>query len=86
MAQQIYLSQSPAILSGHKLNRSYSLANPLLIALTLQQESSEKLKSLIDFIVKHSVFGETRYRLYSVEWQKRELPHAHARRATGCIL
>ncbi|XP_063974291.1 uncharacterized protein LOC135160997 [Diachasmimorpha longicaudata] len=37
----------------------------------------QKLKSLIDFIVKYSVFGITRGRLYTVEWQKRGLPHAH---------
>lgn len=36
-----------------------------------------KLKSLMDFIVKHSIFGETRCWMYSVEWQKRGLPHAH---------
>lgn len=37
----------------------------------------QKLKSLMDFIVKHNVFGETRCWMYSVEWQKRGLPHAH---------
>ncbi|GFT13405.1 helitron_like_N domain-containing protein [Trichonephila clavipes] len=37
----------------------------------------QKLKSLIDFTVKHHVFGETRYWMYSIEWQKRGLPHAH---------
>lgn len=36
-----------------------------------------KLKSLMDFIVKHGVFGWTRCWMYSVEWQKRGLPHAH---------
>ncbi|XP_049826254.1 uncharacterized protein LOC126266393 [Aethina tumida] len=36
----------------------------------------QKLKSLMDFIVKHHVFGETRCWMYSVEWQKRGLPHA----------
>lgn len=36
-----------------------------------------KLNSLKDFIVKHRVFGETRCWMYSVEWQKRGLPHAH---------
>ncbi|XP_053968313.1 uncharacterized protein LOC128869734 [Anastrepha ludens] len=36
-----------------------------------------KLKSLMDFIVKHRVFGEMRCWMYSVEWQKRRLPHAH---------
>lgn len=37
----------------------------------------QKLKCLIDFIVKQRVFGETCAWMYSVEWQKRGLPHAH---------
>ncbi|XP_069968901.1 uncharacterized protein [Bactrocera oleae] len=37
----------------------------------------QKLKSLIDFIVKYSGFGKTCCWLYSIEWQKRGLPHAH---------
>lgn len=37
----------------------------------------QKLKSLMNLIVKHCVFGETRCWMYSVEWQKRGLPHAH---------
>lgn len=37
----------------------------------------QKLKSMMDFIVKHKVFGVTRCWMYSVEWQKRGLPHAH---------
>ncbi|XP_026470271.1 uncharacterized protein LOC113374443 [Ctenocephalides felis] len=37
----------------------------------------QKLKSLMNLITHHSVFGETRCLLYSVEWQKRGLPHAH---------
>ncbi|CAF4851971.1 unnamed protein product [Pieris macdunnoughi] len=37
----------------------------------------QKLKSLISFITKLHVFGRTRCWLYSVEWQKRGLPHAH---------
>ncbi|XP_050549141.1 uncharacterized protein LOC126910538 [Daktulosphaira vitifoliae] len=37
----------------------------------------QKLKSLMNFIVKYSVFGEVRCWMYSVEWQKRGLPHAH---------
>ena len=37
----------------------------------------QKLKSLMNLITHHSVFGETRCWLYSVEWQKRGLPHAH---------
>ena len=31
----------------------------------------------MDFVVKLRVFGETRCWMYSVEWQKRGLPHAH---------
>ena len=31
----------------------------------------------MNLITHHSVFGETRCWLYSVEWQKRGLPHAH---------
>ncbi|GBL76140.1 hypothetical protein AVEN_234426-1 [Araneus ventricosus] len=37
----------------------------------------QKLKSLISFITKLHVFGPTRCWMYSVEWQKRGLPHAH---------
>jgi len=37
----------------------------------------QKLKSLINLIVKYSVFGNTRCWLYSIEWQKRGLPHSH---------
>jgi len=37
----------------------------------------QKLKSLINFIVKLKVFGSMRCWLYSVEWQKRGLPQAH---------
>ncbi|XP_036338649.1 uncharacterized protein LOC118748385 [Rhagoletis pomonella] len=37
----------------------------------------QKLKSLMDFIVKYKVYGEVRCWMYSVEWQKRGLPHAH---------
>ena len=37
----------------------------------------QKLKSLMDFIIKQQVFGETRCWMYSIEWQKRGLPHAH---------
>lgn len=37
----------------------------------------QKLKSLMDLVVKHKAFGETKCWLYSIEWQKRGLPHAH---------
>ncbi|KAL4090226.1 hypothetical protein QTP88_025121 [Uroleucon formosanum] len=36
-----------------------------------------EMKSLMNFIVKYYVFGETRCWMYSVECQKRGLPHAH---------
>lgn len=36
-----------------------------------------KLKSLMDFIVKDQIFGETRCWMFTIEWQKRGLPHAH---------
>ncbi|GFY32140.1 helitron_like_N domain-containing protein [Trichonephila clavipes] len=37
----------------------------------------QKLKCLMDFIINHHVFGEARCWMYSIEWQKRGLPHAH---------
>ena len=37
----------------------------------------QKLKSLINYIVNFEVFGSVRCWMYSVEWQKRSLPHAH---------
>ncbi|GFR29070.1 helitron_like_N domain-containing protein [Trichonephila clavata] len=43
---------------------------------TSAQAFKQKLKSLIDFVKQH-VFGETRCWMYSIEWQKRGLPHAH---------
>lgn len=36
-----------------------------------------KVKALMDFIVKHKVFGPVRCHMYNIEWQKRGLPHAH---------
>lgn len=38
---------------------------------------NQKLNSLIDLITTSHIFGEVRRWLYSVEWQKRGLPHAH---------
>lgn len=35
------------------------------------------MKSLINFLIKHCVYGRVRCWMYSVEWQKRGLPHAH---------
>lgn len=37
----------------------------------------QKLKALMNFLIKIKVFGEVRCYMYSVEWQKRGLPHAH---------
>ncbi|XP_043064522.1 uncharacterized protein LOC122320478 [Drosophila ficusphila] len=37
----------------------------------------QKIRSLKNFIVKQRVFGDTRCWMYSIEWQKRGLPHAH---------
>lgn len=36
----------------------------------------QKLKSLMDLIVKSNFFGSVRCWMYSIEWQKRGLPHA----------
>ncbi|XP_039969003.1 uncharacterized protein LOC120780825 [Bactrocera tryoni] len=37
----------------------------------------EKQNAMMDLIVKLRVFGEVRCWMYSIEWQKRGLPHAH---------
>lgn len=37
----------------------------------------QKLTRLMDVITKNHIFGETLCWMYSVEWQKRGLPHAH---------
>ncbi|KIH44087.1 hypothetical protein ANCDUO_25899, partial [Ancylostoma duodenale] len=37
----------------------------------------QKLSKFMDVITKSHIYGETRCWLYSVEWQKRGLPHAH---------
>ncbi|XP_044594412.1 uncharacterized protein LOC123271894 [Cotesia glomerata] len=36
-----------------------------------------KVKKLIDLITKKYIFGETLAHMYTVEWQKRGLPHIH---------
>ncbi|XP_022218465.2 uncharacterized protein LOC111071439 [Drosophila obscura] len=36
-----------------------------------------KLKSLMDLIVNRGAFGSVQCWMYSIEWQKRGLPHAH---------
>lgn len=38
---------------------------------------NQKLKAMVNFIVKFKVFGSVRCWMYCVEWQKRGLPHAH---------
>ncbi|GFW34180.1 helitron_like_N domain-containing protein [Trichonephila clavipes] len=45
----------------------------------------QKLKCFMDFIIKHHVFGETRCWMYSIEWQKRGLPHAHILVCEECL-
>ncbi|XP_046668407.1 uncharacterized protein LOC124359579 [Homalodisca vitripennis] len=37
----------------------------------------QKILTLMNFIVNQRVFGNTRCWMYSIEWQKRGLPHAH---------
>lgn len=37
----------------------------------------QKLKAFNYLIVKLQIFGEVRCWMYSIEWQKRGLPHAH---------
>lgn len=37
----------------------------------------QKLNKLMNVIIKGKIFGKVKYHLYSIEWQKRGLPHAH---------
>lgn len=37
----------------------------------------QKLLSLIKLITKYKIYGKVRCWMYSIEWQKRGLPHAH---------
>lgn len=37
----------------------------------------QKLKSLMNVITKGEIFGEVKCYMYSIEWQKRGLPHCH---------
>ena len=37
----------------------------------------QKLMKLMQLLKNHAIFGETRCDMYTVEWQKRGLPHAH---------
>jgi len=36
-----------------------------------------KLRSLMDLLTKGEIFGSVQCHMYSIEWQKRGLPHAH---------
>ncbi|KAL4141455.1 hypothetical protein QTP88_004092 [Uroleucon formosanum] len=38
---------------------------------------NRKVKELIDLLIKGDLFGKVRYHIYSIEWQKRGLPHVH---------
>lgn len=38
---------------------------------------NEKLKALLDDLIKHKIFGDTLAHVYTIEFQKRGLPHAH---------
>ncbi|XP_067646742.1 uncharacterized protein [Eurosta solidaginis] len=37
----------------------------------------QKVRALMDLIIKLRTFGEVRCWMYSIEWQKRRLPHVH---------
>jgi len=37
----------------------------------------QKLMKLMDLIIKNRIYGEVQCWMYSIEWQKRGLPHAH---------
>lgn len=37
----------------------------------------QKIKKLLKLIVKHKIYGKVRCWMYSIEWQKRGLPHIH---------
>ena len=37
----------------------------------------QKVVKLIDLFTKYNIFGLTRCDMYSIEWQRRGLPHAH---------
>lgn len=38
---------------------------------------NRKVNKLMSFIVKYKIFGKVRCWMYSIEWQKRGLPHVH---------
>lgn len=39
--------------------------------------SNQKLIKLMDLITKYRIYGEVQCYMYSIEWQKRGLPHSH---------
>jgi len=43
----------------------------------ISQVFNLKVKKLIDLITKDKIFGKTRCYMYTIEWQKRGLPHVH---------
>jgi len=65
MAHQICL-RSRVIHSGQELFPGQSPIDRHDILASVFKK--KKLKSLMDFIVKHSVFSETHCLMYSVEW------------------
>lgn len=38
---------------------------------------NQKVNKLMKFIIKYKIYGEIRCWMYSIEWQKRGLPHVH---------
>ena len=73
---QTYSLHSYEIQLGTIYNSSYILGNRQWIGMTSLHLSSDKLKSLIEFMAKHEVIGSVYCWMYSVEWKKRGLPHA----------
>ena len=61
-------------IKDHLLPGQMASDRPDILARVFRQ----KLKTMIDLIVKCQVFGEVRCWMYSIEWQKRGLPHCHA--------
>jgi hypothetical protein len=51
--------------------------SPLDRHATIARVFRQKLKSLMDLIVRYEDFRSLSCRMYSVEWKNRRLPHAH---------
>ena len=60
-------------IQGHLLLGQKSTDRHDLIARVFKQ----KLTNMMNLITKSSIFGDTQCWMYSIEWQKRGLPHAH---------